>query len=451
MQSFLRQNNNSFVDNRSGYQQFNRNFQKIYYDDAKKSEKNSSSEQHDGYQSVEYNEHLNDWQDSFNEDDDYYDNDNDDTKQQSSVENSHSFFVNTSITQARIYICRRYDIEFYSNNKLHKHIRTCKIKSTKKASAFIFIFTEVVDACQTIVIQFSVLSNNQSDVKFRIWRYVIFAAFINKSDSFNELCCDIECDYFLVDRSFLIAKISNYQQQIKQIIVMKIRDIDDALIETKKHISLNFRIFGKMKSKPAVICFIRHVYIVESLKTKILLNNDVFDSKQIVLNVDKKVVTINSCQNLVIKLNVINADSSVKRVVRVSFAIKISARFSVTVSFKLRDKDSFLSAERNFIFISKRIDRLNKNDDILSHIIDAITEVVLINNVSTEDVFLSKNCHIDTIQKYEKEDCFLAESKEASLVANFDSHKSASRNWFKKMTKTEVAVLAADAVAMSTY
>ena len=220
------------------------------------------------------------------------------------------------------------------------------------------------------------------------------------------MCCDIECDYSLIDRSFLIAKISNYRQHVKQIIVMKIRDIDDVLIKTKKHILLNFRIFDKMKNKLAIACFTRRVYIIESFKTKILLSKNILNSKQIVFNVDKKIVTINNYQDFVVKVNVINADSSIKCVVRVNFVIKISIKFNITVSFKLCDKNNFLSIERNLMFISKRIDWLNKNNNILSHIIDAITEIILINNVNTENVFLFKNCHIDTIQKYEKKIAF---------------------------------------------
>ena len=209
---------------------------------------------------------------------------------------------------------------------------------------------------------------------------------------------------------------------------MKIRDINDALIKTKKHIFFNFRVSNKIKNEIVVIYFIRHVYIVESFKTKTLFDNDILNSKQIVFNVDKKIVIIDNCQNFVIKFNVINIDLSIKRIVRVNSIIKISIKFNVTISFKLRDKNNVLSIERNFMFVSKRIDRLNKNDDVLSHIINFVIENVLINNANTKNVFLFKNCHIDTIQKYEKKNCFLTKSKKISFAINFDFHKSTFRN-----------------------
>ena len=37
------------------------------------------------------------------------------------------YFVNTFVKQAKIYICRRCQIEFYSNNKFHRYLRSCQV------------------------------------------------------------------------------------------------------------------------------------------------------------------------------------------------------------------------------------------------------------------------------------------------------------------------------------
>ena len=100
--------------------------------------------------------------------------------------------------------------------------------------------------------------------------------------------------------------------------------------------------------------------------------------ENIVFNVEKKFVTINNCQNLIVKFNVTNNEFSIKRVVRFNFVIKISAKSIVFISFKLRDKKNKLFTNRNFIFISYRINRLNKNNDVLLHIVNVHIVVVLI-------------------------------------------------------------------------
>ena len=87
--------------------------------------------------------------------------------------------------------------------------------------------------------------------------------------------------------------------------------------------------------KNAIVIFIKKIYIVKKLKTKILLNNDILDSEQISINVEKQVLTIDNCKNIKIQLNVTNTNSSIKRVVRVNEIIKISVKSITTESFRL--------------------------------------------------------------------------------------------------------------------
>ena len=87
-----------------------------------------------------------------------------------------------------------------------------------------------------------------------------------------------------------------------------------------------------------------------------------------------------------------------------------------------------LFTNRDFIFISHCIDRLNKNDDILLHIINVHIVVVLIQNVNVKNVYLFKNCRINIIQNYVEKNCFLTNLKKISLTINFEIHKSAFKD-----------------------
>ena len=76
------------------------------------------------------------------------------------------------------------------------------------------------------------------------------------------------------------------------------------------------------------------------------------------------------------------------------------------------------------MFISQRIDRLNFENDVLSHIVDVNTTIMQIRNINFDDVFLSKNCRINIIQKYEKNDCYLVNIEHVHLTIDFDNCKS---------------------------
>ena len=225
----------------------------------------------------------------------------------------------------------------------------------------------------------------------------------NIEQFFTNMCVDIECEASLIDRKFLMQKIFDYRTHARlSSKSLKIRDIDDAVVIIIDYISLIFRIFEvAIDDKNAIAIFTRRIYIVKKLKTKILMNNDILESKQININVNKQIVIIESCKNIKVQLNVTNADSQIKRVVRVSETIKISIKSTTTISFKLRDQNS-LSTERDFMFISSRIERLNQNENVLSHIIDAHIEMIQIHNINSKNVYILKNTRLEFVQKYEK-------------------------------------------------
>ena len=164
---------------------------------------------------------------------------------------------------------------------------------------------------------------------------------------------------------------------------------------------------------------------MKELKTKIFLSNDIFDSKQMNINVEKQILIIDNCKNIKIQLNVTNTNSSIKRVVRVNEIIKISIKSITTISFKLRDKNN-LFIERDFMFTSSRIERLNHDEDVLSHIIDVHIEIMQMHNINSKNVYIFKNTRFEFVQKYEEKNCYLINAKYAHLTTN--AHKSVSRN-----------------------
>ena len=98
------------------------------------------------------------------------------------------------------------------------------------------------------------------------------------------------------DRSFLTKKISDYKKLIKQKIdFIRICEIDNIVFDNKKYFFVKFKIFSKMNNKSAIVNFIKNVNIVNELKAKMFLDNDIIKLKNIMFNVDKNIVTINSC------------------------------------------------------------------------------------------------------------------------------------------------------------
>ena len=310
-------------------------------------------------------------------------------------------------------------------------MRDCTIQSSSSTKSNI-----IIDDFNVIIIQSDADSNSNFDLNFRFLRYVIIITFIKilneiivMSRIFHKFCIDIDCDVFFIDRTFLVEQIFNYRKHVKhKINAVKIRDIENFTFSSTKYISIIFEVFDKfVDGELIIINFTRHVYIVDNLKIKMFINNDILDSKKMIIDLNKQQMTIDSCKNIITSLKIINRDTSIKRIIKINDVIKISVHSVIIISFKFRDKID-LSNDKNFMFVFKRIDRLNVENDIMFHIVDAYTIVVQVRNVNSNNVYLFKNIKLKVVQKYEKEKCYFVVSKDVHLTTNFDNHKSAFRN-----------------------
>ena len=124
-----------------------------------------------------------------------------------------------------------------------------------------------------------------------------------------------------------------------------------------------------------MINFIRYVYIVDKLKIKMFINNNIFDSKKMIIDLNKQQMTIDNCKNIITSLKIINRDIFVKRIVKINNVIKILIHSIIIISFKFCNKID-LSNNKNFIFVFKRVNRLNVENDIMFHIVDVYIIIV---------------------------------------------------------------------------
>ena len=79
------------------------------------------------------------------------------------TQKSFEYFVNISTKQTKIYSCRRCQIEFYFNNKFHRHLRSCQVIFAK----FDTSLTKNTLSYQISTIQSIVKANTRFSFEFR--------------------------------------------------------------------------------------------------------------------------------------------------------------------------------------------------------------------------------------------------------------------------------------------
>ena len=89
--------------------------------------------------------------------------------------------------------------------------------------------------------------------------------------------------------------------------------------------------FDELNDKSTIVTFTKNVNIINELKIKMFLNNDIFELKNIVFNIDKNITIIDNCQNFIILFIVINCNFLMKRLTKILDNFKISINFIITI------------------------------------------------------------------------------------------------------------------------
>jgi hypothetical protein len=92
----------------------------------------------------------------------------------------------------------------------------------------------------------------------------------------------------------------------------------------------------------------REMHFVEELKINMFIKNDILESKEIIINVQQKRVTIRNCEHLIIDVKIYQRESFVRKNVISQFANIISSDSYAKISYKMKH----LSTNRDFIFES---------------------------------------------------------------------------------------------------
>ena len=175
----------------------------------------------------------------------------------------------------------------------------------------------------------------------------------------NDIYIDIDVEFLFVDRMFLTVRCSNYVNYVfRKSKLLKVNNISFIVLIIDKYISIDFFIFNKIDSEAAIVCFTRHVHIVDNFKINLFLNNNILKSKNIILYVSKRKLIINSCGNFVVLLQVIIKNNErVKCVVQLQVNVIILTYICILIFIKLcNDKLS----NRDIMFNFNYIERLNK-------------------------------------------------------------------------------------------
>jgi hypothetical protein len=193
---------------------------------------------------------------------------------------------------------------FSFRNKLHKHLKTnCKaaksiqfdqkkfVKSTKTLNAKTSAVTK------SIIVKFTAFTLNKNyELTFRKWNYA--ETLIKLRLDFDEdfVCLNTRTEASLANRNFVLKRLSKAHIYLMTSSLI-VRDIDANVHEIKEYV--NFSIYLSSKNNSIKMIEIhREMHLMKNLKANMLINNDILESKEIIIDVQDKKTIIDSCQSV---------------------------------------------------------------------------------------------------------------------------------------------------------
>ena len=295
--------------------------------------------------------------------------------------------VTVSLAMTFRFICRRCKKTLKSNNAFHRHLKICMKIVNANAIVVHINFIKITVSLSISIKSFNVDVNKNidTDYDFKRYQYAFTEVFLTKHDDSTFICADTEAEITLVNAEFF-STIKNVFIRI-MIIFITVRELDTDKHFTDKYVIVFMYFLEKDKDDTTVKAkIIREIHLINDLKTNMLLENDVLDSKKFDILTSTSSAYIESCE-IIISIFIKNRFVSRSAFVHFIKTRIISSRTEISIlihKISLSKRDYlFEFAEANFF--------------IYSHIVDIIINVILMRNDNAISIKIFRNLRLDKL------------------------------------------------------
>lgn len=258
---------------------------------------------------------------------------------------------------------------------------------------------------------------------FRGYRYATVKVSLIYQGTLYESCFDTGCTMSLIDRTFLdqIIKEEGLGIEIKRTSPIKVRGLGTREHDVCEYAVIPMYVPNQDGTNVALIR--REIHIVNDLSAKALIGIDIMKPKGIILDTNKDLVTIGSCDSLQVPLSMIAKGSRTNTVVLSKAQYAVSAHAFMTVPIK----DMALPNDRDLIFGTEQLDALT----LSAHTVDHNLTHIVVRNDTDLPAILPRHTRLSRVLEYEAAECFQIDAKHTTLADKLPK-KDRSKFWVKR-------------------
>ncbi len=298
-----------------------------------------------------------------------------------------------------------------------------------------------------ILIESSSKSLQIVDYVFRDWQYVTVKVCWSLNKSEEDIVLNTECIMTIANHKFIeFITLNTLIQKMTSLIF--VWDIKNKIHHFSDFVMLITYIHEFLSDdKFTTTCFRWKIHLINDFRVKILLELDIMIIKKMQLDLNEKIVRINSCQEFTVNIFVFTRNLlNLKRIVWIKDWIMISSHAFLKVSVLV--KKNKLSTDHDLIFKSDYDQDLKQINDLFTHVVDISFFFVQVWNDIEKSVIIQRHARIEAMLKYEEDDCFLTNSTNHHLmIIDWKQHKTS--DWKSSLLR-KISVLVIIIATLST-
>ncbi len=326
--------------------------------------------------------------------------------------------------------CRLCEMKFYSNNKLHRHLRSNQHARKHQESN-----ASIQNQNTNISIITSIRKHaNQKSFVFREHQYARVKRTFDSKNNIHDLCANSKTFMFLIDREFLEKNVSNVEVK-KTEFNLKMREIEFKTHDTFEYCSLDLYFRESFKKKLTITHIRKEFHLMNVLNVNVLIDINVMRLEKCILNFKRKIMIFFVCENTEVLIIIIRTDKFVNRSLLIADKTVVSSHTNMTILVKIREKSL---SKRDYIFNSKSEILLDLEKNFFSHILINNSVRILMKNISNQAYEILKNYKLSKICDYQKGECFLIFSNDKHLIVVLNKLFSQSMNSRRVQTSKDL-------------
>ena len=236
---------------------------------------------------------------------------------------------------------------------------------------------------------------------FRSWTYAKIPARLLPDVDDVEVCIDSGCGVTLIDRAWLLSLIPDIKI-LRMASPLKVRGLGTTKHETTEYITNPIYLPAVLRetNTRVLACIQREIHIVDNLRAKMLIGNDILGPEKVVIDVAGQKAYIGSCDAFA-TVTAHQRGSFFRRNVHVEKSSIIPPRSEIMVP----TRPLKLPEDRDFLFEPS----VQGNLTMYSHLVDYKMSGVLVRNDSDSPVQVPRTARLGNVSEIDYDNCFQAD------------------------------------------